>query len=142
MRYKHVYVCIYKLYIESLKDKFISELQPCKVQPPQLMWAIQNAIKRECLMGLTFGKLVNKISGQKDICIDFGHKDTKYKLKLGRLKFGESQMICQIHKTFPLYSITLTQMVVTYTHTRAHTHAHTYYTHTHTHAHTHTLFTN
>ena len=34
--------------------------------------------------------------------IDFGHKDTIYKLKLGWLKFGESQKTHQIRQTFPL----------------------------------------
>ena len=32
--------------------------------------------------------------------MDFGHKDTIYKLKSGWLKFGKAQTI---HQTFPLY---------------------------------------
>ena len=38
--------------------------------------------------------------------IDFGHEDTIYQLKFGRLKFGESRITSQIHQTFPLYGIT------------------------------------
>ena len=34
--------------------------------------------------------------------IDFGHKDTIYKLKLGWLKFGKSQATHQFCQTFPL----------------------------------------
>ena len=34
--------------------------------------------------------------------IDFGYKDTIYKLKLGWLKFGKSQATRQCRQTFPL----------------------------------------
>ena len=34
--------------------------------------------------------------------IDFGHKDTIYKLKFGWLKFGKPQTTRQICQTFPL----------------------------------------
>ena len=38
-----------------------------------------------------------------DKWIDFGHKDTIYKLKFGWLKFGKSWTTRQIYQTFPLY---------------------------------------
>ena len=37
--------------------------------------------------------------------IDFGHKDTIYKLKFSWLKFGEPQTTCQIRQTFLLPNI-------------------------------------
>ena len=43
--------------------------------------------------------------------IDFDHKDTTYKLKFDRLKFGEPQTIYQIHQTFPLPNIPAVQYI-------------------------------
>ena len=59
-----------------------------------------------------------KVIGKKKFgeWIDFGHKDTIYKLKFGWLKFDKSQMIRQICLTFPLPNIPTT-LYGTQTHT-------------------------
>ena len=55
-------------------------------------------------------KVIGKIMFSK--WIDFGHKDTIYKLKFGWLKFSKSQATHQFCQTFPLSNIPAIQYIV------------------------------
>ena len=78
-------------------------------EPDQPSCSGNNMYAKYCIARMFGGVNVWRISELKEIAeikfgewVDFGHKDTIYKLKLGWLKFGESQTTRQICQTLPL----------------------------------------